>query len=222
MSTQFGPRTFWLLTTLLSQSGCSLFGIRSEETPQYQVLLKDANKEIRAYKPYVIAKTKMKDASDESRSEAFRIIAGYIFGGNEATQSIAMTAPVSQRENERVEGQKIAMTAPVTQKLSASEQNVMTFMMPSKFKLSDLPAPKDKRVEFEEVPAQTLGVIRYSGFDGEEKRQAKASELKDWLEKADSAYTINSAPIRAGYDPPWTLPFLRRIELMYELKPRSP
>jgi hypothetical protein len=205
-----------VLLTLLSQGACSLLGLRSEETPQYDVLLKEDDKEIRAYAPYVIAKTRMKDASDEARSESFRIIAGYIFGGNEGKQSIAMTAPVTQKASGK--GEKIAMTAPVTQKTNDAEL-VMTFMMPSKYKMADLPTPKDKRVELEEVPAQTLGVIRYSGFDREEKNKAKAAELKAWIER-QGAYSIQSDPIRAGYDPPWTLPFLRRLEMMYELAPK--
>jgi hypothetical protein len=75
----------------LTQVACSVVGIRSAETPKYEVLLKENNKEIRAYSSYVIAKTLMKDDSDQSRSEAFRLIAGYIFGGHEKKQSNSMT-----------------------------------------------------------------------------------------------------------------------------------
>lgn len=199
----------------ITQAACSILGIRSEENPKYEVLTKERNKEIRSYSSYIIAKTSMKDDSDTSRREAFRVLAGYIFGSNEKKQSLAMTAPVTQKNVSTSE--TISMTAPVS--TSSSENGwIMTFMMPSKYALKDLPVPKDSRVQFEEVPAKVVGVLRYSGLGRDSTNQSKAEELRAWL-ATQQKYRISSPPIRAGYDPPWTLPFLRRLEMMFELSP---
>ena len=195
---------------------CSVFGVRTAETPKYQVLVNDGNKEIRSYPSYVAAKTIVKGEFKEVQNEAFRILAGYIFGDNEKKQKLSMTAPVIQT---KPENQKIAMTAPVIQ-TSSDEGWVMTFVMPSEYKMSDLPTPNDKRVVLEEVPAKTIGVIRYSGLWRTAKSEEKANELKEWL-TANGAYDIVSSPGFAGYDPPWTLPFLRRNEMMIELRPKQ-
>ena len=96
----------------------------------------------------------------------------------------------------------------------------MTFMMPSKYKLADLPTPKDKRVTLEEVPRKVFGVIRYSGLGRPSTNTEKAVELKAWL-IAVGKYKIAAEPNFAGYDPPWTIPFLRRNEMMFELKSDS-
>jgi hypothetical protein len=197
--------------------GCSLFGIRSEESPKYEVLQVEGKKEIRSYSKYIVAKTVVKGDYREAQGEAFRLLAGYIFGKNEKKQSLAMTAPVVQEKSKQ--NQKLAMTAPVAQ--SPTEEGwVMTFMMPSQYKLGDLPTPLDKRVTLEEVPPKTLGVIGYSGSRGQSKNEKKAAELKAWL-LSNGKYEIVSEPISAGYDPPWTLPFFRRNEMMFELKSKE-
>lgn len=195
--------------------GCSVFGIRSEETPKYEVLKSEGDMEIRAYSGYIVAKTTVKGEFKAVQGEAFRILAGYIFGNNEKKQTLSMTAPVVQEKSSGNE--KLAMTAPVVQ--SASENGwVMTFMMPSEYKLADLPTPKDKRVILEEIPPKVFGVIRFSGLGRQDPD--KASELKAWL-VASGKYEILGEPSFAGYDPPWTIPFLRRNEMMYELMAKS-
>jgi len=203
------------MSLFMTQVACSIFGIRSEENPQYTVVVQEGDKEIRSYSKYIIAKTSMKDDSDASRREAFKVLAGYIFGANEKKQSLSMTAPVTQRNSP--ESESISMTAPVS---SSRLENgwVMTFMMPSKYTREDLPAPKDSRVQFEDVPPKLLGAIRYSGLGQSQTNFDKSKELRSWIQ-AQQKYKIVSEPIRAGYDPPWTLPFLRRLEIMFELSP---
>lgn len=196
---------------------CSVFGIRTAETPKYEVLQSDGNKEIRSYPNYIAAKTVVKGEFKKVQNEAFRILAGYIFGDNEKKQKLSMTAPVVQEKP--AGNEKLAMTAPVVQ-APTQDGWVMTFVMPSEYKLADLPMPNDKRVVLEEVPARTIGVIRYSGFWSASTNQKKASELKDWL-VANGKHDVASEPGFAGYDPPWTLPFLRRNEMMYELKSKN-
>lgn len=205
-------RTALMLFSLLTQTACSVFGIRSEETPSYKVLLQEDQKEIRSYESYVVAKTVIKGDYGKAQSEGFRILAGYIFGSNEKKQNISMTAPVVQKN----ESERISMTAPVSQ-IAEGDSWVMTFMMPSQYKLTDLPTPKDSRVILEEIPAKTIASLRYSGGRGVKRNSQKAEELREWL-KSKNQYSIVSGPSTAGYDPPWTLPFLRRNEVHFEIK----
>lgn len=199
--------------SVLSMS-CSVFGIRSEETPKYEVLHSEGDKEIRSYAGYIVAKTTVKGEFKEVQGEAFRTLAGYIFGDNEKKQKLQMTAPVRQEKSSTSE--KLAMTAPVVQ--SPTEDGwVMTFVMPSEYKMADLPTPKDKRVTLEEVPAKIMGVIRYSGLGRPGTNAEKAKQLKAWLITQEK-YEVSAEPSYAGYDPPWALPFLRRNEMMFELK----
>ncbi len=207
-----------LLMTIVSltQVGCSVFGSRSEETPRYEVLLQDGNKEIRQYQGYIVAKTEVQGDYENAQGDAFRILADYIFGNNKSRSKIAMTAPVEQESVSKSKSEKIAMTAPVEQ--SRSEKGwVMSFMMPSKFTAETLPEPNDPRVQFEKVEAKSVAVIRYSGSRAEKANQAKAEELRQWLESRRK-YSIISSARSAGYDPPWTLPPFRRNEMMFDVK----
>ena len=211
-STVWRVLIFILLAIL--NSGCSVFGIRTYEMPKYEVILKEGNKEIRYYESYIVAKTTVKGEFKEAQGAAFRILAGYIFGGNERKQEIAMTAPVVQKPT--AEREKLQMTAPVIQ--SPSEEGwVMTFMMPSAYKIEDLPSPKDRRVRFETVPARYVAIIRYTWFGNESRNERKANELEEWIAGLKE-YEPISSPMYAGYDPPWTLPFFRRNEMMIEIK----
>ncbi len=170
-------------------------GIHSEETPKYEVLSKEKDMEVRAYKPFMVARTSMDGDFKKAQGRAFRVLAGYIFGGNSTGDHIAMTAPVIQ--------------TPENQGWS------MAFMMPSKYRMNELPSPKDPRIQIEDVPAKTVGVIRFSGLANEAENKKKADALRTWLMKA--GYEITAGPNFAGYDPPWTVPFLRRNEIMFEI-----
>jgi hypothetical protein len=198
----------------LTQVGCSIFGSRTEETPQYEVLVKDGDKEIRSYKSYIVAKTEVQGEYKEAQSAAFRILADYIFGNNRSQAKIAMTAPVEQRAAGPSE--KIAMTAPVEQ--SKTERGwVMSFMMPSKYSAETLPEPVDSRVQFEQIEAKKVAVIQYSGSRSEKANEEKAEELRKWVDSL-KGYEIISASRSAGYDPPWTLPPFRRNEMHFDVK----
>ena len=207
-------RVLTFILVAIFNIGCSAFGIRNYETPKYEVIFKEGNKEIRYYESYVIAKTTVKGEFKEAQGTAFRILAAYIFGENEKKQEIAMTGPVMQKPNE--ESEKLPMTAPVTQ--SPSEKGwVMTFIMPAAYKMEDLPTPKDKRVTFETVPARYIAALRYTWFGTKSRNDRKANELQGWL-AGMKKYEPISSPMYAGYDPPWTLPFFRRNEMMIEIK----
>jgi hypothetical protein len=200
------------------QVGCSLFGVQREENPKYEVLIKDEKKEIRNYSSYIVATTWVEGDFKDAQGSAFRVLADYIFGNNITQEKISMTAPVVQSpQGDNKNSEKIAMTAPVIQSPSQNGWR-MSFMMPSKYTLKDIPKPNDPRVELVEVPPKTMAVISFTGFWNEKKNSSKAEELKKWLSELKQ-YEIKSEPMFAGYNPPWTLPFLRRNEMMIEVQP---
>jgi len=193
---------------------CSLFGVHSEENPKYEVLQKTEAVEVRRYSSYLVAKTSVKGEFKEAQSQAFRILAGYIFGANQKKEKVSMTSPVFQGSGESG-SEKISMTAPVMQSLRGDEWT-MSFMMPSKYQLADLPSPEDKRIQFAEVPPKIFAVIQFSGLGRKSQIDEKILELEGWL-KSQPKWKAQAAPVYAGYDPPWTLPPFRRNEVMIEV-----
>jgi len=135
------------------------------------------------------------------------LLAGYIFGGNKRRQSIAMTAPVAQAPT----SQKIAMTAPVTQTKSAGEW-VVRFTMPSAYSIETLPEPNDPKVHLRVVPPSRFAVLQFSGVARNDDVAARTIELQE-LAGAHHLRAIGPASL-AQYDPPWTLWFMRRNEVM--------
>ncbi len=205
------------LVFLTSNTACSVFGIRSEETPEYRVLKKQDNKEIRLYSPYIVAKTTvLTEDYKKAQSQAFRRLADYIFGKNEKQSEIKMTAPVTQSDSKE---EKIEMTAPVSQ-AKVEGGWTMSFMMPSKYKMEDLPKPLDDRVQFARIPERKIAALRFTWLTDKEKNQNKASELRSWIQ-SQTKYVPVSDFRYAGYDPPWTIPFLRRQEVWIEVTPQD-
>ena len=199
-------------------AGCSVFGIRSAEELKYDVISKSGDFEIRAYEPYVSAVASMKGPYEEVKGDLFRVLAAYIFGKNTTESKIAMTAPVQTNPEAQDSSEKIAMTAPVVLKPESEGVWKMTFSMPSNYTMQSLPKPLDPQVTLVPVPAKKFAVIRFSGsFDDLDNRRSKAQELSKWL-STQPQYKKVSEPVFAGYDPPFTLPFLRRNEVMIEIE----
>lgn len=210
----------------LMSAACSVVGVRTEETPGYAVILADGTKEIRAYESYVMAQTVVQGEYDESSNKAFRILFDYISGANQAQESISMTAPVTQRQNgEMIEmtapviqgksGESIDMPAPVTQGRTGGGWS-MAFVLPSKYDFDTAPRPTDPRVELIQIPARTMAALRYRGFTSEQKIVRLGAELMSWAEQ--NGYLPVAAPLSARYDPPWTIPFFRRNEVLVEVE----
>ena len=184
----------------------ALVGIRTgTEEPMSVREASVGDVEIRRYGPRIAAQTVVRGDEIEARNAGFRLIAGYIFGGNHRKTTIAMTAPVAQQN------EKIAMTAPVAQSRGAEGQSVIRFFMPSKWSMDLLPEPDDERVELVEVPGETYAVLRFSGNRSPATIAAKTDELLNALR--DSDFQPSGEPVAWFYDPPWTLPFRRRNEV---------
>jgi hypothetical protein len=162
------------------------------EEPAFHTVLKDGAFEVRDYPALVVAEVTVTGGQSEAASKGFRLLAGYIFGGNHKKQSIAMTAPVAQ-----------ARTA---------EEWVVRFTMPGRYALETLPQPNDPRVRLRQAPPDELAVIRFSGVARPRNVAAKTAELSTWIQ---SRHLRQSGPAAlAQYNPPWTPWFMRRNEVM--------
>lgn len=179
------------------------------EQPDYKVTMTEGAIEIRSYGPMIAAEAEVKGERKAAVSEGFRLIAAYIFGANKPNAKIAMTAPVQQQST-----QTIAMTAPVTQQ-TTGESWTVRFIMPSGWTLETLPSPNDSRVTLKPVPAKRMLAIRFSGTASDSLIQTKTDELRRYA--ADKTLATVGEPLLAFYNPPWTLPFFRRNEVMLEL-----
>ena len=112
------------------------------------------------------------------------------------------------------------MTAPVIVGQKGEGGWKMAFTMPSQYTMDSLPRPLDQRVSLLTMPAKTLAVIRYSGsFNNLKARKERAMALVAWVERSKK-YRLTATPFFAGYDPPYTLPFLRRNEVLVEIADR--
>jgi hypothetical protein len=190
----------------LALAACSVVGIRSgTEEPAYTVVQSiGPSLEIRQYGARLAADTVVPGDEIAARSEGFRRIAAYIFGANHGAAKIDMTAPVSTAPSET-----IAMTAPVAQAKTPEGWRVR-FFMPAKYTMDTLPGPNDPRVKIVTVPAETYAVYRYSGTISAGEVAHAHDELLRLL--AGTGYVPSGEVLNWFYDPPWTLPPLRRNE----------
>ncbi len=204
---------FFLILLLLT-TGCSIFGIQSEESPTYSIVHKDQKYEIRDYSSYIIAKTTVKANFKDASKVGFKILAGYIFGDNTANQKLSETSPTLN--SQKVESTKIPMTAPVTMTSQGSNEWTMSFSMPRKYNLASLPKPNDRRISLETVPKKLFAAISYSGSFSVNNNSKQAEILKSWIiNKTD--YEIKSQATYAGYNPPWTIPVFKKNEVLIEV-----
>ena len=179
------------------------------EKPDYKVIQSEQNIEIRHYEPMIIAEVEVDGKREDAIRDGFRLLADYIFGNNTVQQVISMTAPVQQKEN-----QKIAMTAPVQQQ-STGKSWRMSFVMPSKYSMDSLPVPNNNRVRLKEILTKKFVVIEFSGTNSNENVTEHENQLMNYIEA--NQIKINGSPNYAFYNPPWSLPFLRRNEVMIEI-----
>jgi hypothetical protein len=178
------------------------------ETPAYTVEATDGAFELRSYPPHIAAEVTVSGSRDAAINAGFRVLAGYIFGGNEAQAKVAMTTPVTQSE-------KIAMTTPVTQAQSKQGWTVQ-FMMPSEYTLETLPKPKDDRIRIVTTEPVRMAVLRFSGVPTTAALASRSDELRIWAEAR--GLTLIGAPQFMFYDPPFRMPWNRRNEVAFVIR----
>jgi Na+-transporting methylmalonyl-CoA/oxaloacetate decarboxylase gamma subunit len=177
----------WISLAIVVVAGIGLlivsFTSKNIETPKYKVIKTYDEVEVRLYPKMVVAKTNLADKSfDNQGNNGFRTIAGYIFGGNEKNEKIAMTAPVVMNMGD-----------------SAS----MYFVMPKSYDKSELPTPNSKNVQIVEVAEKTLAVITYGGFSSDEKIEKHRKQLEQILQK--NKLQTKGAYLYMGYNAPWDI-----------------
>lgn len=199
-----------VLAIIIVWSVWGYFSARVEST-QYSVLESKKKYEIRLYPEHIVAQTTVTGSYRDAMSQGFRIIASYIFGGNTKKESIAMTAPVTEKA---AQSESIAMTTPVVATLGG-ESRTIAFGMPRSYTIDTLPIPNDSRVQIVTVPEKKMAVIRFSWMRSTSRIESKKSELLDLLKK-DGVKVVGEIQY-AGYNAPWTPPWMMRNEVMVEV-----
>ena len=189
-----------------------VFGKTGSAEPTFTLLKATNGYEIRSYPHLFTASVKM---PENAPNNAFNLLAKYIgvFGEpeNRQRESLAMTAPV--------------LTTEIKDKKGENEEKfkTMAFVLPfNKKRINECPSPTDKRVSLEEIPSETVAVIKFSGWYSDDVGKNHFKKLKDLL-RDDNIINIpenNEDFMVAQYHPPFTLPFLRRNEIWVKL-PKS-
>jgi SOUL heme-binding protein len=160
----------------------------------YDVIATLDEVEIRAYKPAVFSTVTLADSTyKNSSSTGFRTLAGYIFGGNDRGEEIAMTSPVMMEMNSQV---------------------TMSFMVPSGRSIESLPKPNNSQIQFVEKPAITMAAIRFGGWASDEKIEKFKKKLEAELNEQGIKHTNKFAYL--GYNPPFQF-VNRRNEVVVEI-----
>jgi len=211
---------------VLTLSGCSVFGESKVENAPYKVIenFSDPKIEVRNYPQMVLVSAPM---GEDGRNSAFRKLFGYISGDNVASNEIAMTAPVLMDGEEKGQeipmtapvfmdedsaGQDIPMTAPVFMDEDAKGQRMMSFVMPADFTLESTPKPTDPDVVVSEVEDYQVAAIIFSGRLSDANIEKHRNILEQWI--IDNDYVVTGAVKTAGYNAPFTLPTMRRNEVI--------
>ena len=155
------------------------------ESPEYKLVAEDGRFEVRNYPDMTVARTAMGDGD-------FMRLFRYISGDNEAEQKIAMTAPVLVQHR--------------------GEESGMSFVVPREVAAAKAPAPKAAEVSVDTMPAARFAVFTYSGRRTDKNEADALGKLRAWMEKKN--LKPEGEPVFAYYDPPWTLPFMRRNDVM--------
>jgi len=182
---------------------------KGNETPAYTVEEAAGDVELRRYPGHIAAEVTVSGTRDAAVNAGFRVLAGYIFGGNEPRARAGMTAP-------SVRSEKIAMTTPVTQ-TGAGDRWTVQFMMPRTWTLETLPKPRDARIRLLTTEPRRLAVLRFSGIATTAALETRTRQLRAWAD--DRRLTLQGAPQFFFYDAPFTLPWNRRNEVAFDIAP---
>lgn len=173
----------------------AISGQRNIETYPYVVNQKYNAFEIRSYEATLFTSVQLSgNTYKDNSSKGFSILAGYIFGGNEKNEKIAMTSPVA---------------------MSLEDSMTMMFMVPRGFKKETLPQPNQSQIKFREEPAKTVAAITFGGWSDDKKIEKYKQLLLSALDAESISYTNRFYFF--GYNPPFEF-FNRKNEIIVELK----
>jgi hypothetical protein len=177
----------------MAQVYISKYSSRTEQH-KYELIKSYDKFEIRRYVPALFSSVILeKKGYKENSGEGFRILAGYIFGGNESNEKIAMTSPVS---------------------MELGDTSKMMFMVPESYQLENLPTPNNSKIVFEKKEEKIMAAIQFSGWADDEKIEKYKLILINELEK--EKLLTNGKFTFLGYNAPFELTN-RRNEVIVEL-----
>lgn len=165
------------------------------ETYPYTLVKEYETFEVRRYEASLFTAVQLPtDSYREASRKGFSLLAGYIFGGNDRNEKIAMTTPVA---------------------MSLEKEMTIMFLVPKKIKKGDLPQPRQSQIEFRDEPAKTVAAIRFGGWANDQKIEKYKNRLKAALDAEGISYTKRFYFL--GYNPPYHI-FNRRNEVIVELE----
>ena len=172
----------------------------SIETPNYKLVKKYKNFEIRDYDKMIFAHTMIKQRFKESTNTGFRRIANYIFGGNDKSMEISMTAPV------------------LTKFPADFNSNIfeVSFVMPKKHNIKSLPKPNLETVLISERQLGRVAVFKFGGWATENRTKYYIDQLVNSLKK-EEIDPVGDIMV-AQYNSPWVIPPFRKNEIIIPIK----
>ncbi len=169
-------------------------GQKNIETYQYSVEKSYNDFEVRRYEETLFTTVTLdKSTYNDSSSKGFGILAGYIFGGNDQNEKIAMTSPVA---------------------MAMEDSMTMMFMVPKSFDRESLPVPNDSQIEFKELPAKTVAAISFGGWANDDKIASHKKKLMKALDREGINYT--DVWYFLGYNAPYEM-VNRKNDVIIEL-----
>jgi hypothetical protein len=188
----------------------------TEQQP-YELVRRYPHFELRRYPDHVVAEVAVTAGFDRAGNTAFRHLFNYISGSNVERRKLAMTAPVLQ---EGGPSEKLAMTAPVLQAgpLTAGGPSrfVVAFVLPVGVTADTAPVPTDPMVAIRAVPGSLAAAVRFTGSGSEAAFGRRSSALQEALKLAGLVPV--GAPRFARFDPPFKPWFLRRNEVVQDVR----
>jgi len=168
---------------------------RNIETYAFTIIDSYETIEIRQYEASLFTSVQMPSNNyRKTSSKGFSVLAGYIFGGNDKEEKIAMTSPVT---------------------MSLKDSTTMLFLVPKKYTRDNLPVPNDSSIEFKDVPEKKVAAISFGGWANDSKIASFKKKLIDVLNSKGIKYTDNFYFL--GYNAPMEV-FNRKNEIIVELK----
>lgn len=183
-----------LLGIFILVQSFAIRSVSSVEKHKYNILKKYDDFEIRQYESALFSSVILPASTyEETSNRGFRVLAGYIFGGNETGEKIAMTSPVS---------------------MEIGDSTKMSFMVPSDYSETDLPKPNNGTIFFEKKEGSTMAAIRFGGWADDKTIEEFKLKLASLLMKEGLEH--NGKFIYLGYNPPYVV-IGRRNEIVVEV-----
>jgi hypothetical protein len=182
---------------VIAAIGAAFFLWRASKAdqPDYKLVERDGEFEIREYPAQVTAATEARGPRDAALERGFTVLADYIFAR-------------SRR------GEKISMTAPVLSDGSSTSGWRTRFIMPAGKARADLPAPPSG-VTLANEPQRRVAAVRFTGRAKDADLAAKEGALRSWLQLR--AFPSEGLAEHAFYNSPVMPGPLRRNEVLITL-----